>query len=244
MRRPPIQYRLRTLVVLVALAAASFGACSLLKPKPVFAQPPPRGVLRIARLKHAGDWNVSPQAIPNLVDALRKPPLRIGLNVEFKDLSPRDPDLIHYPLTFIQGREAFAFSKADLESLRRYVKPGSGTLFADAACGSPAFDASFRRLVAELLPNDPLVPIPRDDELYTTRVGLDLKDCQYTKEAGGRRDYPQLEGVKLVDHWAVIYSKYGVTCAWERDHDGGCKGYLHADAVRISVNVLIYSTLP
>jgi hypothetical protein len=230
--------------VLVTLAAASFGACSLLKPKPVFGQPPPRGALRIARLKHAGDWNIAPRAIPNLIDALRKPPLRIGLNVESKHLSPRDPDLTHYPLIFIQGREAFAFSTADLAALRRYLEPGWGTLFADAACGSAAFDASFRRFVTELFPNHPLVPIPRDDDLYSTRVGFDLKDCHYTKATGGRRDYPQFEGVKLVDRWAIIYSKYGVACAWERDHDGGCKGYLHADAVKIGVNVVMYSTLP
>ena len=37
---------------------------------------------------------------------------------------------------------------------------------------------SFRRFVALLLPNNPLVPIPQDDELYTTKVGFDLKDVQ------------------------------------------------------------------
>ena len=32
--------------------------------------PPKRGALRIAKLRHAGDWNIAPQAIPNLMDAL------------------------------------------------------------------------------------------------------------------------------------------------------------------------------
>ncbi len=31
---------------------------------------PQRGALRIAKLKHGGDWNIAPQAIPNLMDAL------------------------------------------------------------------------------------------------------------------------------------------------------------------------------
>ena len=41
------------------------------------AEPPKRGALRIAKLMHAGDWNIAPQAIPNLMDALRKPPYQL-----------------------------------------------------------------------------------------------------------------------------------------------------------------------
>jgi hypothetical protein len=29
-----------------------------------FIRPTPRGKLRIAKLRHAGDWNVAPQSIP------------------------------------------------------------------------------------------------------------------------------------------------------------------------------------
>src|SRR5208283_4403090 len=69
-------------------------------------------------------------------------------------------------------------------------EPGGGTLFGDAACGSPPFDAAFRRFVTELLPNNPLVSIPRDDELYSTKVGFDLADSQYTKAATAARTSP------------------------------------------------------
>ena len=161
------------------------------------AEPPKRGALRIAKLMHAGDWNIARQAIPNLMDALRKPPFNFDVVITQKDLFPRDPNLVYYPLIYIHGRAALSFPKEDLEALRSHIDPGGGTLFADAACGSPAFDASFRRFVAELLPNNPLVPIPRDDDLYTTKVGADLSKVQYTNAAGGGVDFPQLEGVKL-----------------------------------------------
>ncbi len=128
-------------------------------------------------------------------------------------------------------------------SLRRHLDPGGGTLFADAACGSPAFDASFRRLVAELFPNNPMVPIPKDDELLT-KVYFDLKDVQYTKAAGGSKDYPQLEGVKINGHWSIIYSKYDIGCALERHSALDCKGYAYESALRIAANIVIYSTLP
>ncbi len=52
------------------------------------AAPPKRGALRIAKLKHAGDWNIAPQAIPNLMDALRKPPFSFDVVLTQKDLFP------------------------------------------------------------------------------------------------------------------------------------------------------------
>ncbi len=206
--------------------------------------PPKRGALRIAKLMHAGDWNVAPQAIPNLMDALRKPPYRFDVAITQKDLFPRDPNLVYFPLIYIHGRASLSFAKEDLESLRRHLDPGGGTLFADAACGSPAFDAAFRRFVSELLPTNPLVPIPREDELFTTKVGADLKDVEYTKGAGGGRDYPQLEGVRISDHWAIIYSKYDIGCALEHHTGIECKGYTYESAIRIAGNIVIYSTLP
>jgi hypothetical protein len=208
------------------------------------ADPAKRGALRIAKLQHAGQWNVAPLAVPNLMDALRRPPLSFDVVINHKELFARDPALIYYPLVYLHGRAAFSFAREDLDALRRHLEPGGGTLFGDAACGSPAFDAAFRRFVAELLPNNPLVPIPKDDELYSTKVGFDLADCQYTKAAGGGKDYPQLEGVKLGGHWAIIYSKYDIGCALERHSGLDCKGYTYDSALRIAANIVIYATLP
>jgi hypothetical protein len=206
------------------------------------ADAPKRGALRIAKLKHAGEWNIAPLAIPNLMEALRRPPLNFDVVISQKDLAPSDPNIVNYPLIYIHGRAAFDVEV--LDTLRRHLDPGGGTIFADAACGSPAFDASFRKFVATLLPNNPLVPIPHDDEIYTQQVGFNLSDVQYSKAAGGGRDFPALEGVKLDGHWAVIYSKYDIGCALEHNQRLDCKGYSHESALRIAANVVIYSTLP
>ena len=205
---------------------------------------PRRGALRIAKLKHAGDWNIAPQAIPNLMDALRRAPFSLDVVITQKDLFPRDPNLIYYPLIYIHGRGAISFPKEDLEALQRHLEPGGGTLFADAACGSGVFDATFRRFVAELVPNSRLEPIPRNDELYSTKVGFDLSKSQYTKAAGGSRDFPQLEGVKINGHWAIIYSRFDIGCALERHTGIECKGYTYESALKIAGNIVYYSTLP
>ncbi|MHC5538057.1 DUF4159 domain-containing protein, partial [Singulisphaera rosea] len=119
-----------------------------------------------------------------------------------------------------------------------------GTLFADAACGSPPFDAAFRRTIAEMFPKNPLVPIPRDDELYSEKIGYNLSDVRFTNAAGGGKGLPKLEGIKIDGHWAVIYSKLDLGCALERHQGLDCKGYSYESALRIASNIVIYSTLP
>ena len=204
-----------------------------------------RGALHIAKLKHAGDWNIAPLAIPNLATLLRDK-LHFDVVINHREILPRDPNLVNYPLLYLHGRAAFSFNAEDLASLRRHLEPGGGTIFADAACGSPAFDASFRRFVKELLPQNALVPIPKDDEIYSKKTGFDLSDVEYTKAANGGRDFPRLEGVKLNGHWAIIYSKYDLGCALERAQGQAldCKGYTHESALRTAANIVIYGTLP
>jgi hypothetical protein len=204
---------------------------------------PRRGALHIAKLRHAGDWNVAPLAVPSLAASLRD---RVGFDVviSHKELLPRDPNLVNFPLLYMHGRAAFSFAREDLDALRRHLDPGGGTLVADAACGSPAFDTSFRKFVAELFPRSALVAIPRDDDIYSEGLGYNLAESQYTKAAGGARDYPALEGVKIDGHWAIIYSRYDIGCALERPQSLDCKGYSHESAQRIATNIANYSTRP
>lgn len=202
-----------------------------------------RSVLHIGKLRHTGDWNIAPLAVPNLTSFLREK-LKLDVVINHKELLPSDPALINYPLLYIHGRNAISFTAEDMERLRRHVDPGGGVIFADAACGSPTFDASFRRLVAELFPKNPLEPIPADDEILTGKVGYDLSDIQFTKAAGGQKGKPQLEGVKINDKWVIIYSKLDLGCALERQAGLECKGYTYESALRIAANIVLYATLP
>jgi hypothetical protein len=206
-------------------------------------EPPKRGALQIAKLKHAGDWNVAPMAVPHLTSALRD---RAGLDVviDHREILPDDPNLANFPLLYIHGRSSLTLSADDQKALRRHLDPGGGTIFADAACGSTSFDTSFRKLLGEMLPDHKLVPIPRDDPIYTRQVGYDLSQVKYTKGAGSRQGYPELEGILINGHWAVIYSRYDIGCALERLQALECPGYTHDSAMWIAANIVLYSTLP
>jgi hypothetical protein len=209
----------------------------------IAVEAPKRGALQIAKLRHAGDWNIAPLAIPNLTTALRDK-LKFDVVINHKELFPRDPSLVHYPLIYLHGRAAVDFSDEDRDALRRHLDPGGGTLFADAACGSPAFDAAFRKFVAELMPKSPLIPIPKHDDFYTRKLGYDLSDARRTPAAGGKADFPDLEGVQVDGRWAIIYSKLDLGCALQKQAGIECKGYTHETALRIATNIVLYATLP
>src|SRR5262249_171894 len=98
------------------------------------ASPVQRNALRIAKLQPARQRNVARLAVPNLMDALGKPPLNLSVVVSQKEISPRDPSLIYYPLIYLHGRASFSFTTEDIDALRRHIEPGGGTLFGDAAC--------------------------------------------------------------------------------------------------------------
>ncbi|MFO0959133.1 MAG: DUF4159 domain-containing protein [Isosphaeraceae bacterium] len=210
----------------------------------IAVEKPKRNALQIAKIRHAGDWNVAPLAIPSLMTALRDE-LKFDVVLNHKPIFVSDPNLVNFPLLYSHGRSPMAFAEADQATLRRHLDPGGGILFADAACGSPAFDASFRKLVAELLPASTLEPIPPDDDLFSNRIGgYDLATVEYSQAAGGGKGRPQLEGVKLNGKWVVIYSKYDIGCALERQAALDCKGYSHDSALKLAANIVIYATLP
>jgi hypothetical protein len=54
---------------------------------------------------------------------------------------------------------------------------------------------------------------------------------------------PFLEGIEIDGRFAVIYSKYDISCALERQASVACAGYTHEDAVRIAVNIIRYAML-
>jgi Domain of unknown function (DUF4159) len=231
--------RLRTLVFVVAIAALALWVAEIWRRSKLTGQPP-RGSIRFARLAYDEGWNVNPQAIPHLMVAMQK---THGFNVFYQEgLHLRNPNMIYFSMLYMHGAGSFSVAPGDLAALRQHLDPGGGMIFADAACGSALFDAAFRRFAAALFPNIPLVSIPSNDELYA--MGANLSNVRYTDGAGGRKGFPQLEGIKVDGHWAIIYSKYGIGCAMEGDHDPRCKGYMHDDSLKTGELVYLYSTLP
>jgi hypothetical protein len=223
------------------------------------AQNIPRGFLKVAQLRHDGDWQPAPKAMRNLMANLHeKTQLLVTLKTEA--IHPSQRDLLEYRFLYMHGRNQFAFASGGvnanevpaLANLKADLQTG-GLLFADACCGRKAFDASFRELMTQLFPDKKLERIPLDDVLFGKELNgeaITKVRCRRAKsdedDAKGdpaefREVDPYLEGIKLNNRWVVIYSKYDIGCALEKHQSTDCQGHDHESALRLGTAVVLYA---
>lgn len=119
--------------------------------------------MTIGRLHYegGGDWYANPSSLPNLLQAIRNgTTLRVA--AEEKIVTLRDDDLWSVPYLYMTGHGNVSWSDSDLATLRKYLHQG-GFLHADDNYG---MDASLRREMARLFPDQPLVEVPADHPIY------------------------------------------------------------------------------
>jgi len=198
-----------------------------------------RGFLEIAKIKHNGDWNIAPNAVRNLMTSL-KDIVKVDVVGRQRELSLEDPNVTNYPLLYMHGRTRFVLSDEERRTLAEFLTT-NGVLFADACCGSEAFDRAFRELMKQTFPGAPLRPIPPDHELFTDRIGYDIRKLPVNFPTPGTIAAPALEGIEIDGRLVVIYSKYDVGCALEKQAGKDCKGYTHESATKLATNVVLYT---
>jgi hypothetical protein len=209
-----------------------------------------RGRVHIANLRHPGGCDAAPRALSNLMQAAADE-LNVRTSTEQQKISITDPEIFDYHLVFMHGRNSFRLTEAEQAQLRTYVERG-GMIFANSICASRSFTESFRREMQQVFPDKPLEPVAVDDPLLTPRYGgFDLKtvtrrDPQRTDPKEPlkgllRQVPPELEGIRVNGRLAVIFSRFDLSCALEKQDSLECQGYTREDAGRIGLNVLLYS---
>lgn len=210
------------------------------------------GLLQIVQLRHTGGWDTAPHALRNILLALNN---TAGLAAATKprELAAGDPNLFSYPIAYMHGRHKFELTRTERERLKQYLDNGC-VLFADACCSSAPFDKSFRELATSLYPDKPLTRIPVTHELYSSqKTGHDLRTVRRrgADQTAGRgvlasaiiTGEPVLEGIEVDGRYVVIYSKYDISCALERQAAIACEGYVSEDATKLAVNIIQYFML-
>ncbi len=123
----------------------------------------PQTDLTIAQLQYGGggDWYANPSGLPNLLKTIRQ---RTGLQVSDQPARVKltDPNLWNYPYIYITGHGNIKFTDEEVQILRRYLMSG-GFMHADDNYG---LDPSFRREIARVFPDLPLVELPADHPVY------------------------------------------------------------------------------
>ena len=95
----------------------------------------PRGYVKVAQIRHRGDWQPAPKAMRNLMDHLHKV---AGLDVVLKteDIPVDNPGIVDFKFLYMHGRGEFRFDEEDWAS--------SASTWKTAACCSPTPAAARR----------------------------------------------------------------------------------------------------
>jgi len=203
-------------------------------PRSAFAVP--RLPLTIARLHYdgGGDWYANPSSLPNLLAAARE---RTGLSVAPRERVVRltDADLWDLPYLYMTGHGNVAFSAPEVALLRRYLEQG-GFLHADDNYG---MDQAFRREIARVFPDHPLVEVPVDHPVY--HLVYEFPDgLPKVHEHDGQP--AQGFGVFLEGRLVVFYSyQSDLGDGWEDPDVHRDPPELREAALRMGVNLLAYA---
>ncbi|MDZ4779678.1 MAG: DUF4159 domain-containing protein [Planctomycetia bacterium] len=211
-----------------------------------------RGTLRLPNLIHAGGHDVAPGALSNL---LRFVSQKSGVRVstDQREVSLSDPKLYNFPILFMHGRNQFQLKEEERQQLRSFLERG-GVLIANSVCASEAFAASFEAEMRAIFPEHALQPIPGDHDMFTgTYGGFELPQVTLrrpaSRAAGSDRPAtvdlittpPRLDGLQIDERYAVLFSRYDLSCALEKHDSLECEGYTREDAAKIGLNLIMYA---
>ena len=212
---------LRTAATLAIAALLTFGTA-------------PR--MTIARLQYdgGGDWDANPSSLPNLLGAINE---RTTLRVEPTEarVTLMDDRLWDFPFVHMTGHGVVKFSDAEVERLRQYLLRG-GFLHVDDNYG---LDESFRKEIARVFPDRPLVDVPLSHPIYHVVYEFP-KGVPKIHEHDGKpaRGY----GIFIGDRLAVYYTyESDLGNGWEDQGTYSDPPELHEAALRMGINLFTYA---
>ena len=196
----------------------------------------PASRLGIARLQYdgGGDWYANPSSIPNLLEAIAS---RTSLDVDRTEGRVRltDERLWDYPFLHVTGHGNIRFTDEEVRRLREYLMRG-GFLHVDDNYG---LDESFRREIARVFPDRPLIDVPLSHPIY--HIVYDFpRGLPKIHEHDGKpaRGF----GIFLADRLAVFYShESDLGNGWEDQGVHDDPPEKHEAALRMGVNLFVYA---
>jgi len=196
----------------------------------------PPGAIVLGRLHYdgGGDWYANPSALPNLAAAVRA---QTAIPVAAREQAVRldDPALWDIAYLHATGHGNLRFADGELPVLRRWLVQG-GFLHVDDNYG---LDAAFRREVARLFPDRPLVEVPLDHPIYAL-VHRFPEGVPKIHEHDGEpaRGY----GIFVDGRLVLYYSQQSdLSDGWEDPDVHGDAPAVREAALRMGVNLVAYA---
>ncbi len=197
-----------------------------------------RPTLTIGRLHYGGggDWYANPSSLPNLLAEIGR---RTSLPVAAREqvVTITGPDLWDMPFIYMTGHGNVLFSDEEVLILRRYLENG-GFLHADDNYG---MDESFRREIARVFPNRPLVEVPLDHPVYSVVYEMPLGIPKIHEHDG---EPAQGFGIFVGNRLAVFYSyQTDLGDGWEDADVHGDPADVRELALKMGVNLYVFAVV-
>jgi hypothetical protein len=194
--------------------------------------------MTIGRLHYdgGGDWYANPSSLPNLLQAIAT---RTTLRVDAREQVVRltDPELWELPFLYVTGHGNVRLSAEEVAILRRYLEQG-GFLLGDDNYG---LDESFRREVARVFPDRPLVEVPVDHPVYRVPYAFPQGLPKIHEHDG----LPAQGFGVFVDGRLVLFYAYqsDLGDGWEDPDVHDDPDALREAALRMGVNLFVYAVV-
>ncbi len=218
----------------LGLVLAAFGAAGAALAGAAEARAPAE--LTIGRLHYGGggDWYANPSSLPNLLEAIRT---RTGIPTATREtvVTPLDPTLPDLPFIHMTGHGNVVFTPEERVALRRYLE-GGGFLHADDNYG---MDEAFRREMALLYPDRPLVELPPEHPLFSAFYEFP-EGLPKIHEHDGHP--PQAFGIFHEGRLVVVYTyETDLGNGWEDEDVHGNPPEIREKALRMGVNLFVHA---
>lgn len=232
--------RHRSIVLVAACAVLSLGAAA--SPAVASHETAPAtetagpGRLAIARLQYdgGGDWYANPSSLPNLIRAVAE---RTALPIERVEgkVTLTDSALFDYPFIHATGHGEMKLSDVEVKRLREYLTRG-GFLHVDDNYG---LDESFRREIARVFPDRPLVEVPHSHPIYHLVYDFPNGPVKVHEHDGKpAKGY----GIFIGNRLALYYTfSADLGNGWEDVGTYPDPPALHEQALRLGVNLFTYA---
>ena len=202
--------------------------------------------LRVARVKHPGDWNVGVRykGFDRVTTYARD---KAGLSVEAKESGVAPASLSGHDVAFLTGSKVFDMGAADVSALKAFVAKG-GFLWCEAAGGALDFNGSLRKLAQEAQWRITL--LAKGHPLMSGRMGgpkgfdltSNVRFRRALKMARSGRPQAELHGIFAGDRLIGIYSPLDIVFSVTPYQACMCKGYQRPDAEAVATNILLYAS--
>lgn len=219
--------------------------------RPVFALEgkEARDTVRVAWLKHGGNWLTQPYALDALSDFMTE---RNFVGIDVTDAAPLNAEkLAGQHVAWLTGSDAVEFTDQQVQALKTYID-GGGLLFVNPVGGSRDFKLSARQLLDDLFEDtDVQRALPDDDSgLITGRNALwrgdRLTELTPTRamqdRIRGKQDYPfYVYRSDKAGRVVAVYAPFGLHDTLDGHTAYGAVSFMPPTARRAAENVLLYA---